>query len=113
MRGVTITLRTARVEETPEGDSTITYSPPKTISNVLVSAPTFTEQADSVAIYGNQADIKFYMPRTWQYESLKNAYITTPQGSVYEVLGDPIPAQVEDMKPTNWYLRILARKHNG
>lgn len=101
MKGITITI-TYPGEEKRNKLGELISEPGETqkVDDVLILPPTTTDLANFEHGEGVGLSGIVYLPRTWQYRSLRGATISHQFGT-FTVIGDPVPAQT-GLKPTRW-----------
>lgn len=99
--GQTITLQTlGETTVNPIGEEQSTLNTTQ-VDNVLIVTPTTGDATDNQRPYGDTVNAVMYMPRTWDPVSLRGAKVTTQDGRVFTVLGDPMPVKA-GITPTRW-----------
>lgn len=98
MRGETVTIAWPHPQK------------PEDVDNVLVTFTT-TETVDVTRMHAHALTATFYLPRSWQFQSLRGAHIEA-RGRMFRVLGDPQPPG-SGMTPTAWGLEVQAECVEG
>nr|WP_274619134.1 hypothetical protein [Bifidobacterium amazonense] len=83
----------------------------ETVDDVLVAPGAQANATDSIRPQGVTVAFTCYLPRSYEYRSLKGAFLRI-DGHDYEVIGDPHPYD-GGLTPTRWNLQVEVKDEEG
>lgn len=110
--GQSITILTPTQAGTDPGGDPIWAEREEGVDDVLVQDGVQANETDAPRAYGVSIDRTIHLPRTWPYHSLRGCRIRLADGTLYTVVGDPLP-YTGGIAPTRWNLTVQLHDERG